>query len=202
MQRCLLGVRALGRESVQFDHEGVRNIQFNLRVAILETFGPNSPEFGEYSDYLIYSRGPRSVPSVGIRNIPQRESARFIRELPQTESMLNGLINRLDQKRAEFIMRAEPQATVAFENLRLHPLIANACTGLYRDGHYRQAILDGSIALVNLVKDRSGRNDLDGADLMRKVFSRKSPALAFNALRDRRRTRGDHAPVRRRSVGS
>lgn len=107
-----------------------------------------------------------------FRNVNQ---ARFIRELRQTESMLNGLINRLDQKRAEFIMRAEPQATVAFENLRLHPLIANACTGLYRDGHYRQAILDGSIALVNLVKDRLGINDLDGADLMRKVFSRKSP---------------------------
>ncbi len=63
------------RESVQFDHEGVRNIQFNLRVAILETFGPNSPEFDEYRDYSIYSRGPRSVPSVGIRNIPQRESS-------------------------------------------------------------------------------------------------------------------------------
>lgn len=35
-----------------------------------------------------------------------------------------------------------------------------------------------------MVKERSGRHDLDGAPLMRAVFSRKSPILAFNELKD------------------
>jgi uncharacterized protein (TIGR02391 family) len=185
LQRCLTEVRALRRESVHFDHERVRNAQFNIRVAILETFGSNSPEFGEYREYLIYSRTPRSVPTAGFETFRNVNQSRFIRELPQSESMLTGLITRLNEKRTEFLLRPEPQARVAFENLRLHPLIANSCAALYRDSHYRQAILDGSIALVNLVKNKSGRSNLDGADLMRKVFSRKNPTLAFTALRDR-----------------
>ncbi len=179
-------VQSLRNDSVQFDDERVRSAQFNIRVAILEIFGRNSPEFGEYRDYKIYSPNPRSVLTLAEREqYGDLNQARFIKELAQTESMLNGLINSLYQKRTEFVMRPEPQARVAFENLKLHPLIANSCGRLYRDGHYRQAILDASIALVNSVKDKSGRNDLDGADLMRKVFSRKSPVLAFSPLRDR-----------------
>jgi uncharacterized protein (TIGR02391 family) len=37
---------------------------------------------------------------------------------------------------------------------------------------------------VNFVKERSGRHDLDGASLMRTVFSRNAPVLAFNDLSD------------------
>jgi uncharacterized protein (TIGR02391 family) len=37
---------------------------------------------------------------------------------------------------------------------------------------------------VNFVKEKSRRHDLDGANLMRTVFSRNDPILAFNDLRD------------------
>jgi hypothetical protein len=172
IQNCLFEVQSLRTDAVEYDHERVRSAQFNIRVAILEIFGPNSPEFGEYREYTIFSFNPRSTLAwqepTGFREANQ---ARFVRELPQTDSMLNGLIQRLYQKQIEFNMRPEPQARVAFENLKLHPLIASACARLYRDGHYRQAILDESIALVNLVENKTGRNDLDGADLMRKAFS-------------------------------
>jgi uncharacterized protein (TIGR02391 family) len=39
-------------------------------------------------------------------------------------------------------------------------------------------------SLVNFVKERSRRHDLDGAPLMRAVFSRNNPVLAFNGLND------------------
>jgi len=58
------------------------------------------------------------------------------------------------------------------------------CADLYRDGHYRNAVLDASLALEHFVKEKSRRHDLSGADLMRTVFSMKSPILAFNDLRD------------------
>lgn len=38
--------------------------------------------------------------------------------------------------------------------------------------------------MENLVKERSGGYDLDGATLMRGVFSRNNPILAFNDLSD------------------
>jgi uncharacterized protein (TIGR02391 family) len=38
--------------------------------------------------------------------------------------------------------------------------------------------------LVNFVKERSGRHDLDGAPLMRTVFSKNKPVLAFSDLSD------------------
>jgi uncharacterized protein (TIGR02391 family) len=76
------------------------------------------------------------------------------------------------------------QIRAAFDDLDLHPRIANVCADLYRNGHYRNAVLDASVALVNFVKERSLCHDLDGAPLMRTVFSKNGPVLAFNDLND------------------
>jgi uncharacterized protein (TIGR02391 family) len=61
---------------------------------------------------------------------------------------------------------------------------------LYHDGHYTDAVFNASKALVNFVKERSRRDDLDGAHLMRTVFSKSTPVLAFNDLKDQ--TNLDH----------
>ncbi len=185
LQRCLAEVRGLRTSSADFDGERARSVQFNIRVAILEIFGPNSPEFGEYGRYEIYSRAPRSLPEVGLGTFRNVNQARFIRELPQTESMLEALITRLNDKRIELLSPSKPRTKVAFENLQLHPLIANACSGLYRGGHYKQAVLEGSIALVNCVKEKSRQDLLDGSGLMGTVFSPKNPLLAFNRLKSK-----------------
>lgn len=71
----------------------------------------------------------------------------------------------------------------AFQRLPLHPAIAGASTRMFRDGHYRSAVLDACIALVNYVRDKSGRRDLDGSALMQHVFSVENPLLAFNKRR-------------------
>jgi len=49
-------------------------------------------------------------------------------------------------------------------------------------GQYADAVFAASKALVNLVKERSDRYDLDGAPLMLTVFSANNPMLAFNDL--------------------
>lgn len=59
----------------------------------------------------------------------------------------------------------------------LHPLIIQTSSNLYRDGYFRQAILDAYIALVQEVKEKSGRHDLDGSGLMQTVFSPKNPII-------------------------
>jgi len=72
----------------------------------------------------------------------------------------------------------------AYRDLDLHPVIAEAANKLYLDGHYANAIEAAIKALCGLVRLHSGK-DLDGADLMKTVFSPKNPILRFNDFRDR-----------------
>lgn len=72
----------------------------------------------------------------------------------------------------------------AITKLELHPEIARASSALFAGGHYRNAVLDAALTLVGLVKTASGCGDQDGAALMRTVFSRRAPTLAFNDLAD------------------
>jgi uncharacterized protein (TIGR02391 family) len=108
----------------------------------------------------------------------------FLNGIPQTITMLKGLIARLEEKRSDLGYDATARVKTAFEGLDLHPRISAVCAELYRDGHYRNAVQDASIALINFVKEKSRRHDLDGAGLMTTVFSKKNPTLAFNDLKD------------------
>src|SRR5439155_6435944 len=47
-----------------------------------------------------------------------------------------------------------------------------------------EAVFAAAKALLNYVKDRSGRHDLDGTSLVREVFSKGNPILGFNDLGD------------------
>lgn len=96
--------------------------------------------------------------------------------------MLEGLVRRLEEKREDLGGDTTARVRASFEGLDLHPRIASVCADLYRDGHYRHAVLDASVALVNMVKEKSRRHDLDGSGLMTTVFSKDKPILAFNDL--------------------
>lgn len=69
--------------------------------------------------------------------------------------------------------------TIDIEGLPLHPRIAEVCVELYRDGHFSSAVLEASKALINYVKEKSRQDNLDGAPLMRTVFSPNNPILSF-----------------------
>jgi len=71
----------------------------------------------------------------------------------------------------------------AYNGLELHPEIARAATDLYRNGHYANAVADAVKALNGLVRLRSGE-ELDGSQLMERVFAPKSPILRFSDLAD------------------
>jgi uncharacterized protein (TIGR02391 family) len=102
----------------------------------------------------------------------------------QTLGKINGLINALRERREDYESGDRPAPSSYFEKLNLHPRIADVARELFLDGHHFEAVFAGAKALVNFVKERSGRHDLDGAPLVRTVFSKNSPALAFNDLTD------------------
>jgi uncharacterized protein (TIGR02391 family) len=62
---------------------------------------------------------------------------------------------------------------------KLHPIVVETASKLYCDKHYRQAVLDTYIALVQRVKEVSGRADLDNTTLMQTVFTPKNPIVVL-----------------------
>ena len=65
-----------------------------------------------------------------------------------------------------------------------HPTVQRIAGELYKNGHYRQAILDTYISVVDSVKVKSGMHDLDNTPLMQNVFSPKSPTLKISESSD------------------
>jgi uncharacterized protein (TIGR02391 family) len=102
----------------------------------------------------------------------------------QTIGIINGLIARLRERREDLDAGGQPAPSTYFEKLNLHPRIADVARDLFLDGHHFEAVFAGAKALVNFVKERSGNYELDGAPLMRTVFSKNNPVLAFNSLVD------------------
>jgi len=178
LQRRIEEVKALDPKTIQYDDQRIRIAEQNIRSDILEIFGPHSPEYHEHQ-YHDVSHGPYNM-----MDGPGEHQRQFAEGHPRTVALLEGLIARLNERRGEQARSPDARARSAFDGLNLHPRISAVATDLYRDGHYRNAVLDASVALVNYVKEKSRQHDLDGASLMRTVFSVNNTILAFNALAD------------------
>lgn len=154
-------------------------VRSNVRETIREVFGVNSPEFNEHQHIRLWA-GPEYV---GMDPHEIVEGAE--RGQRQVLGILNGLIGRLREKREELGGRgAAPAPSTYFDHLNLHPRILDVSRDLFLDGYHWEAVFAAAKALVNYVKECSGRHDLDGAPLVRAVFSRNDPILAFNNLSD------------------
>jgi|SRR5215471_13951808 len=149
----------------------------NIRETIRDVFGPHSPEFDQYQ-YI--DLGPSViVPMSDYQWIHEMENGRR-----QVVGILNGLIGRLKEKREELTAAGTSSSKVWLDDPSLHTRINAATTKLFVNGHHWEAVFAASKVLVNYAKERSGQHHLDGAALMRTVFSRNNPILAFNDLSD------------------
>jgi uncharacterized protein (TIGR02391 family) len=151
----------------------------NVRATILDIFGTNSPEFKEHSHLEIWA-GPVFGGMTDAATIDAKK-----RGVVQTLGILKGLVGRLREKREDISAGANPAPSTYFDRLNLHPRILEVSRERFLDGYPWDAVFAAAKALVNYVKDRSNRHDLDGVSLMTTVFSKNSPILAFNDLRDK-----------------
>src|SRR6266545_353379 len=178
LKRRIEEVTSLDPRAVRFDDARVENASRNIRADIIEIFGDDSQEYFAHGAHSIGN--PQSV--AGMDDDEYQHY--FAEELPNTLLMLEGLIKRLEEKREDLGGGKTALAQASFEGLDLHPRITSACAELYRNQHYRNAVLDASLALQDYVKERSRCRERDGADLMRYVFSANNPIVAFNGLAD------------------
>jgi len=154
-------------------------VRSNVRESIREVFGANSHEFNEHQHIRLWA-GPEHVDMDSDEIVEGTERGRR-----QIIGILNGLIGRLREKRGDpGGGGAFPAPSTYFNRLNLHPRILEVSQDLFLDGYHWEAVFAAAKALVNYVKERSGRHDLDGAPLIRAVFSRNDPVLAFNDLSD------------------
>jgi uncharacterized protein (TIGR02391 family) len=181
------GIKKLERRIEELKHLDIRAailedtgaddvVRSNISETIREVFGPNCPEFREHKHLRIWA-GPLFVNMSSEEVIQGTERGRN-----QTIGILRGLVDRLKEKLEELVAQGQPSPRTYFEQLNLHPRIAEVANDLYLDGYHWEAVFAAAKALVNYLKERSGRHDLDGAPLMRTVFSKNNPLLAFNDL--------------------
>jgi uncharacterized protein (TIGR02391 family) len=178
IKRRIGDVQSLDARSVRWDDQQPRNVEENIHATLLEVFGAGSPEHTANGEYRFVS--PFSAANIG-GDFCQNQ---FAKSVPQAAAMLENLVARLEEKRADLGGNKTGRVRTAFEGLDLHPRVAGACADLYRDKHYADAVLRASLALENFVKEKSGRYDLSGSALMEQAFTPNAPALAFNALAD------------------
>jgi uncharacterized protein (TIGR02391 family) len=153
-------------------------VRSNVRETIRDVFGSNSPEFADHK-YIEIWAGPMHMDMQSYEIIEGSERGR-----KQVIGILNGLIGRLSEKREELVGTGAPPPTSYFKQLNLHPRILDVSQDLFMDGYHWEAVFAAAKTLINYIKERSGRHDLDGATLVRTVFSRNDPVLAFNSLVD------------------
>lgn len=182
VRRRLEEVRGLDPARVRHDDPQIARVESNIQYMIREVFGENSPEYLEHGRHEIMT-GPSL--SIGDDEPSDHElQPYFAAGVTRTVGILENLIRRLEEKKADLGQDPAARARSAFEGMDLHPRIRDACADLYRDEHYAQAVFEASKALLNLVKEQSRRHDLDGASLMRTIFSVNAPVLAFNERTD------------------
>ena len=169
-----LDVRAAVANDTGADSVAVSNVRDTIR----DVFGPNSPEYKEHGQIQLWI-GPlyTNMPQGAIFSGMDRGRIYVI-------GILNGLIGRLEEKRGDLAGGMCFSPSTYFDRLNLHPRILEVSRDLFFDGHPWDAVFAAAKALVNYVKERSNRHDLDGAPLVRVVFSKNSPILAFNDLAD------------------
>jgi uncharacterized protein (TIGR02391 family) len=180
LRRRIEELKNLDVQSAILNHTGAERVaQSNIRETIRDVFGGNSPEFREHQNIDFWA-GPMYM-NMSARSIIECTKAGCV----QVVGILNGLIGRLEEKRADLVRGTASSApSTYFDRLNLHPRIIEVSRDRFVDGYPWDAVFASAKALVNYVKDRSGRHDLDGAPLMRAVFSKNDPVLTFNDLAD------------------
>jgi predicted nucleotide-binding protein len=95
LRRRVDEVRSLTDHAIEFDDTRVDNVEASVREAIREVFGQRSPEFKDHQYHRIWRGGLNMGDSRSTRQ------AKYQAGVPQTVTMIEGLISRLEEKKLD-----------------------------------------------------------------------------------------------------
>lgn len=151
-------------------------LENKLRDTISDVFGHGTIEYNRFR--------PGSLDTAGYNSIyetPIAEVVQGVLESKQRELLnLRTIIELFNEKLEDGAESPGNRSRRSFGDLELHPEVSRACSKLFMDGHYAEAVETACKVLDMLVKMRSMRTDPSGTELMQLVFSPKSPVLRFN----------------------
>jgi uncharacterized protein (TIGR02391 family) len=181
LRRRLDELKKLDVAAAYLNNTGAEEVVIdNVRATLREVFGANSPEFHDHGSLSFWHLAGVSYDRATTARELQKGQTRVI-------AIVNGLIGRLEEKRSDLSSDSNGARAPStyFDRLNLHPRIREVSRDLFLDGHAWEAVFAASKALINYVKERSGRHELDGMPLVQTVFSKNNPLLMFNDLADK-----------------
>ncbi len=179
LERRIIELKEIDVDAVQKEYEPhLESLKNKVNDTLRGIFGANTIEYDQYKVFSL------DIFNLHTGQTPLHKVKEAIRA--NIESAISNLTTIIDLFKENLDDLGETQsgkALKAFDDLTLHPEIERSSADLFKDEHYSNAIGDACKALNLLVKLRSGRDDLDGTDLMLKVFSPDKPILKFNELK-------------------
>jgi uncharacterized protein (TIGR02391 family) len=155
-------------------------LENKLTDTVAEVFGPDTLEYNRFR--------PRSLDNAGYNSFydtPLSDVIQSVQESKEREIVnLRTIIELFEEKLEDGGESPTAKARRALSDLDLHPEIFRACSKIFTDGHYAEAVENACKVLDMLVKMRSMRMDPSGTELMQLVFSPKAPILRFNEQRN------------------
>jgi len=94
------------------------------------------------------------------------------------ENIIKTDLHKIDMMVEQHALGVEQEC--GFEDL-LHPIIIDNSLQQYKDGHFRDAVLNSIIAVYDFIRSKSSIDD-DGANLIGKVFSLGDPKLILSEI--------------------
>jgi uncharacterized protein (TIGR02391 family) len=149
-----------------------------LNDTLRDVFGADTIEYNQYEVWDLDTSGAHMNQETPLYEVHEGIKDGIDRELSKLET----IIELFKEKLGDVGETQSGKALKALGDLELHPEIERAATSLFENGHYANAVEDACKALNIFVKLRSGRDDLDGTELMQNIFSPKNPILKFNEL--------------------
>lgn len=165
----------------QFGPE-VKALETKLEQFLTDLYSPDTVEYDQYHWVLtgIDGRTMNLMYETPIHEV----HADIVENIAKALSVLEAIKSHFTETLEDAGLSGSVKPIKAYEGLELHPVIARACSNLYKDGHYSNAVEDAVKALNALVRLNSGVDDKDGSSLMESVFSPKNPILKINNLID------------------
>jgi uncharacterized protein (TIGR02391 family) len=175
-------VEKLLEDHVRYDDARVKMAESNIREAIREVFGSNSPEFDEHQ-YHDIGHGGGMIAIMG-GNSEHLVQERFENGIPQTVTMLKGLIDRIKEKKQELTAMPIIQDEPSFWEL-IHPRIIGVSRSRFESKHYADSVeaafKEINTVVASIVRKKTGE-ELDGAALMNRAFSLRNAVICLADL--------------------
>ena len=178
LKRRMSDLEAFDPSSIrQRNDPRIEALEAKIKDTISEIFGSGTSEYRRFAPRNLDNAGYNLMHPTPLAEVIQSVADGKQREITNLQTIIDLFLEKLDDEGQSPTIKVNH----AFESLNLHPDIARACSDLFMDGHYAEAVENGCKALDLLVKLRSLRADPSGTELMQLVFSPKSPILKFSS---------------------